>query len=215
MLQLSHTGFLEFPRLEPVVRVLLEHGYEIIKKEKEAFLRQAEDYEYYFDDLLENHPWAEVYKEEQDEIERAYYNLYELLDIPPLPRYQKHDGVSEITILEGTVEKQFEMLYNTMEPSCGKAKSMQGEAIRIIGTVNVGMRGGGENLNVDEKRMFKHLIEFLGQGNPLSDEEIKRVKELRSSRLNRDKLMEIAELVIRWISMNTIPFPLPEVTYKK
>lgn len=212
---LSHTRFLDFPRLEPVVRVLLEHGYEISKKEKEAFLRQAEDYEFYFDDLLENHPWAEAYKKNQEEIERAYYNLYELLDIPPLPRYPKHDGVSEITIPEGTIEEQFEMLYNTMVPSCGRAKSMQGETIRIIGTVNVGMQRGRENLNADEKRMFKHLIEFLGQGNPLSDEEIKRVKELRSSRLNWDKLIEIAELVIRWISMNTTPFPLPEVTYKK
>lgn len=212
---LSHTRFLEFPRLEPVVRVFLEHGYEISKEEKEAFLRQAEDYEFYYDDLLENHPWAKVYKEKQEEIERAYYSLYELLDIPPLPRYEKHDGVSEINIPEGTVEKQFEMLYNTMVPSCGKAKSMQGEAIRIIGTVNVGMQGGRENLNVDEKRMFRFLLEFLAYGNPLSDEEIKRVKTLRSSRLNWDKLMEIAELTIRWISMNTTPFPLPEVSYKK
>lgn len=227
---LLYGDFFDFPKMEQIARLFLENGYEVSEKDKEAFIRQAEDYEFRYDALIKDYDEAEKdkekdfdylkcrsdrYKEKQEEIERAYYSLYELLDIPPLPRYQKHDGVSEIIIPEGTIEEQFEMLYNTMVPSCGRAKSMQGETIRIIGTVNVGMQGGRENLNVDEKRMFKHLIEFLGQGNPLSDEEIKRVKEIRSSRLNWDKLMEIIELTIRWISMNTTPFPLPEVTYKK
>ena len=201
----------DFPRMEKIVRLFLEHGYKISEEEKQAFIRQAEDYEFRYDDLKED-SW---YADKIDGIEEAYQNLYKLLDITPIKRYVKHDGVSEIQIPEGSVSEQFEVMYNTMVPGRGRAKSMQGEAIRIIGTINVGLSGGRENLNVDEKRMFKHLLEFVQQGNSLSSDEIERVKVLRITRLNDDKIMELAELTIKWISMNTSPFPLPEVTYKK
>lgn len=201
----------DFPKMEQIVRLFLEHGYEISEEERQAFKRQAEEYEFEYDEL-QDHPW---YKESRDEIERSLKNLYELLDITPIPRYIKHDGVSEIQIPKGSVKEQFEIMYNVMVPNRGRAKSMQGEAIRIIGTVNRGLSGGRENINADEKKMLKYLIEFLGQGNPLSDEEIDMVKELRNSKLNDEKIIELASITIKWISMNTSPFPLPEVTYKK
>lgn len=200
-----------FPKNEQIVRAFLEHGYEISDKEREAFIRSAEDYEFHYEDF-QSKSW---YMNKKDEIESSYNVLFELLGVERIPRYEKHDGVSKIKIPEGSVAEQFEVMYNTMVPGHGKAKSMQGEAIRIIGTVNVGLSSGRENLNVDEKRMLKALLEFVGQGNPLSDEEIERVKNLRISRLNDEKMLELAGLTIKWISMNRNPFPLPEVNYKK
>lgn len=200
-----------FPKMEQIVRLFLEHGYEISEEERQAFKRQAEEYEFEYDEL-QSRPW---YIKSRDEIEKSLKNLYELLDITPVPRYIKHDGVSEIQIPTGSVTEQFEIMYNTMVPNRGRAKSMQGEAIRIIGTVNVGLSNGRENFNADEKKMLKYLIEFLGEGTPLDDKEIERVKEIRSSKPDDDKLIELAGLTIKWISMNTSPFPLPEVTYKK
>lgn len=115
------------------------------------------------------------------------------------------------------IESSYNVLFELLGVECipRKAKSMQGEAIRIIGTVNIGLSSGRENLNVDEKRMLKALLEFVGQGNPLSDEERERVKNLRISRLNDEKILELAGLTIKWISVNRNPFPLPEVNYKK
>lgn len=203
----SDTGF---PKLEKIVRLFLENGYTVNEQERNALIRNAKKYEFEKDSYTYS-----SYTEHIDEIETALDNLYKLMDIKPVPRITKHDGVSPISIPTGTVEEQFEILYNTLTPSHGKAKSMQGEAIRIVGCINSGISYGRENLNANEKLMLKSLMEFLSNGNAVSEENLEAVKRIRLSKINQDKLIDLAGIVILWIEQNPNPFPLPETPYKK
>lgn len=198
-----------FPQLEKIVQLFLENGYHINEQERQALCRTAEEYEFKKDRYT--YP---AYTEHVDEIETSLDNLYKLLDVEPVPRITKHDGISPITVPTGTVEEQFQILYNTLTPSQGKAKSMQGEAVRIVGCINTGISCGRENLNPNEKLMLKCLTGFLSQGNALSDEEIGSVEKIRTSTINQENVLTLAGIVISWLSQNPQPFPLPETPYK-
>lgn len=90
-----------------------------------------------------------------------------------------HDGVSPILVTETEESAQFQQLWNYLVPPSGRAKTAQGEIIRIAGRVRHElMDNGGMNWDDDFHKMLQAFLEYLRLGNPFNDDDIKSAKLL-------------------------------------
>ena len=90
-----------------------------------------------------------------------------------------HDGVSPIIITETEEKAQFRQLWNYLVPPSGRAKTAQGEIIRIAGRVQHElMDNGGMNWDDDFHKMLQAFPEYLRLGNAFSEDDIKTAKLL-------------------------------------
>ena len=69
------------------------------------------------------------YLEETDE---ALNELYEMFDVTPVEKINKHDAVSPIVVHSETWQQQHHELWEYLVPGSGHADTIQGEVIRII-----------------------------------------------------------------------------------
>ena len=86
-----------------------------------------------------------------------------------------HDGVSPINIPdEEDEDKLFQMLWEYLVPSCGKAQTAQGEIIRIAGRVqHEFLNNGCINWDEDFHKMLDTFLKYLPLGNGFSEEDLK------------------------------------------
>ncbi|QWQ83084.1 ankyrin repeat domain-containing protein [Corynebacterium glutamicum] len=166
----------------------------------------------------------EVYNEESvDQASADMIWLYDRFDIPEELRANTpilHDGVSPIELPGDTWQEQFIEGYDLLVPAMGKAKSLQGEAIRIAGRVSNEFHGnGGVNWDKDFKRMAKSLNHICEQGVPLGEPELEElaaaVKSVRKGEPTEEEIDTLPRLATKWVAQNPQPLPLGEVDYKR
>lgn len=91
-----------------------------------------------------------------------------------------HDGVSPIHPIKETDErKAFQMLWDYLVPSYGKAQTAQGEIIRIAGRVqHEFLDNGCMNWDEDFPKMLDVFLQYLQLGNGFSEEDLEAAKVL-------------------------------------
>ena len=146
--------------------------------------------------------------------------LYRRFEIAPavVPDNDKHDGVSAITVSGNTWKEQYNELWAKLVPASGKAQTVQGEMIRIIGKVSYEiLDNGGLNWGGDYKKMLKALSGFMNSfdssGNAPVDEATGIIKKISAS-TDEKPLNRLTEIIVDLIISNPQPVPLGEVNYE-
>lgn len=90
-----------------------------------------------------------------------------------------HDGVSPIIVTETEENAQFNQLWKYLVPSYGRAKTAQGEIIRIAGRISHEIWDNGcINWDSDYRKMLHTFPKYLHLGNSFSEEDIKAAEML-------------------------------------
>lgn len=123
-----------------------------------------------------------------------------------------HDGVSPIHVPNEEDEEQaFQMLWESLVPPYGKARTAQGEIIRIAGRVRQEFLGNGcINWDEDFHKMLDAFLEYLQLGNGFSQEDWKiaevyvgLLKENGEKGFIDNRLVEIlCSCAMAWVKQN-------------
>lgn len=194
-----------------IAEIFLNRGMKISDKMKEQVQRIGRNFEFYKADF--NPDYLEA-------AEQGLNKLYQLFSVPPAPPLKRHDGMSKITVINGTWPKQHNALWELLVPGRGHADTVQGEVIRISGRVaHEVMDNGGINWDSDYRKMLKYLLNCFAEGNPLTEEELKEAryigKLISHSGEADDEPERLMELAVKWVSQNTEPIQLEEVEYER
>ena len=162
---------------------------------------------------------ADFNKERVEQYSDALDELYKIFDVEPVPRREIHDGTSVISIKATTWQKQHEELWNMLVPGKGKAQTMQGEMIRIVGKVLYEiLDNGGINWDDDYRQMLRTLHTFLQMGSGIESglvEEACNLTKKISPHSSKKELYRLNELVVQWVIANPEPVKLGDVDYDR
>ena len=109
-----------------------------------------------------------------------------------MEKYEKqaapvHDGISPIIITETEETAQFNQLWSYLVPPSGRAKTAQGEIIRIAGRVqHEFLDNGGMNWDDDFRKMLHTFPQYLRLGNAFSEDDIKSAELLTDRKVAED-----------------------------
>ena len=212
-LALSHSDDNHIVEALFIAKILLEHGAEPTESTEEYVSRAGE--------LFRLNKFNMTH-EQVDELTTVLNDLYSLVGITPVvvtPK-KKHDGVSEIKVSGETWKDQYNELWELLVPDSGKAKTLQGEAIRIIGKINYEiLDNGAMNWDAQYRKMKKFLAEILkSNAGDLEKEKLDEAVLLAgsiSSKSDKKTLYRLTELIVEWILANPTPIPLGEVDYTR
>jgi hypothetical protein len=156
------------------------------------------------------------YLEETDE---ALNELYEMFDVTPVKKINKHDGVLPIVVHSETWQQQHHELWEYLVPGSGHADTIQGEVIRITGRVsNEIMNNGGINWDKEYKKMLKALLNYLETSTPLTADDLElaaqAVAELQSGQ-GDDETALLCHLAVKWVLANPEPLKIGKVEYRR
>ena len=196
------------PKVVRISKMLLEAGCEKTEKAKELVRKIGERFEFYRDGISEE--LVNSLSEELDE-------LYRLFDVTPVPGKKIYDGKSPISVNSTSWQDQYNELWQMLVPGSGKAKTVQGEMIRIVGRVTHEILDNGSmNWGPDFKLMLKTYSDFLSMNESTEQELLEEAAGLSGSiSANSDKavLYRLTELTVKWILSNPDPIPLGKVDY--
>lgn len=147
----------------------------------------------------------------------ALVHLYELFDVPPVPRRKMHDGVSDIVAKARDWKQQHRELWDMLIPSSGAADTVQGEVIRIAARINDELdRNGGVNWDSDYRKMAKAYLVIIASGTALGSNKLSQAKTIISGlNKNSEGAEELDKWAVEWITLNRKPLKLPEPEYKR
>ena len=212
-LALSHFDNNHISQALSIAKMLLDHRAETTDLTKELVCKIGKA----FESLKDN-----MNKEQLDELAPVMSELYDRFDIQPVVVLHTdiHDGVSEITVNGKTWKEQYNELWSKLVPASGKAKTLQGETIRIIGKVNYELLdNGGMNWDADYRIMKKFLADMLrSNAGSLEKEKLDEAVLLAgsiSSKSDKKVLYRLTELIVDWVLANPKPILLGEVDYKR
>lgn len=194
-----------------IADILLEAGAEITDHMKTYVEEIGKRFELYRDSFNKD------YLEETD---AALTHLYELFHVVPVPRLNKHDGISMIRVKSEGWRKQHTELWNFLVPGRGHAKTVQGEVIRISGKVaHELLDNGGMNWDNDYRIMLDSFIKYVRSGVSLSEDEISEAAESAKNILNASdnekKVEKLSELAVQWVLKNPEPILIEKVEYNR
>lgn len=194
-----------------IAKMLLDHGAETTEDTKDCVSRVGAFFEAKKDELD---------KERLDELAPIMNELYRRFELAPnvVPHKDIHDGISEITVRGNTWKEQYKELWAKLVPESGKAQTVQGEMIRIVGKVSYEiLDNGGLNWGGDYKKMLKALSGFMNSfdssGNAPVDEATGIIKKISAS-TDEKPLNRLTEIIVDLIISNPQPVPIGEVTYE-
>ncbi|MDE7309520.1 MAG: ankyrin repeat domain-containing protein [Lachnospiraceae bacterium] len=202
---------MDIEKVADIAEIFLNQGMKINNKMKEQVQRIGKNFEFYKADF--NPDYLEV-------TEQGLNKLYQLFSVPPVPPLKRHNGISKITVINGTWPKQHNALWELLVPGRGQANTVQGEVIRISGRVaREVMDNGGMNWDNEYRKMLKYLLDCFAEGNPLTEKELKEAqyigKLISHSGEADDEPERLMELAVKWVAQNTEPIQLGEVEYKR
>ena len=152
------------------------------------------------------------------EVGRAIDRLFEICGVDPVAPIQFHDGISPIVVPAGSWKKAFRALWDSLVPFSGRAKTAQGEAIRISGRISYEiLHNGGGNWDRAYEKLVDGLSGTLGSGVSLPAGELAEVRQhlaaLRQAAYDEYAIDRVSELAVAWVRLNPspIPNPLPDV----
>ncbi len=122
-----------------------------------------------------------------------------------------HDGVSPIIITETEETAQFHQLWSYLVPPSGRAKTAQGEIIRIAGRVqHEFLDNGGMNWDEDFRKMLRAFPKYLSLGNAFSEDDIQSAELLTNllimagdeGRIMDNLCAALCACAVTWVSQN-------------
>ncbi|SJM70215.1 ankyrin repeat protein [Gulosibacter sp. 10] len=193
-----------------MAKLLFDHGATATPEMTEQVQRIGERFEFYRDVFN---------KDSLDETDAALRELYFLFDATPAVQRQIHDGVSPIVMPEGNWSEQYDALWEMLVPGKGKAKTVQGEVIRLSGKLGHEiLDNGGINWNKDFRTMLEALVRYFGEGNALDESELAEAQSLitgvKRGDLDESEVYRLDELAVAWVARNPEPISLPQVNYR-
>lgn len=203
---LSRCGNANIPNMVEVAKILLGAGIAITPAMQEKVTRIGTNFEFYRDSFN---------PEYLDETDAALQELYQLFDVPPVPRLQKYDGSVPISVKGMTWTEQYNELWDMLVPGSGKAKFVQGEVIRIVGRLRHEiLDNGGMNWDADFRAMRKQLAVMMAGGKAADETILRKIKRI-SPHVDESILDEVTVAAVQWILDNPDPMALGEVDYKR
>jgi len=207
---LSHASNTKIAGLVGVSKAFFDRGVKITKEMKESITRIGKSFEFH----------REAFNPESvDEYSNALDELYKMYGVEPVARRIVHDGISNIIVERNEPMEQFKKLWGYLVPSSGKAKTVQGEVIRIAGRIEDEInRNGGYNWDGQYKKMLKAFIQHISSYNSLPDNLVNEANEI-SLILNNKEYTERVEryciMAVKWVELNPKPIILEKVNYKR
>jgi hypothetical protein len=192
----------ELDRMPALVTVLLEAGAACTPAMKGFVRRVGESFELYrqaFDP-------AGV-----DAASAALDFLYQTFKVTPARRRQMHDGVALIVTEATTWQEQHAELWRLLVPGSGRAKTVQGEVIRISGRISDGWeRNGGINWDLADAQLADALAGYVQQGESLARSEVTEIQSIVRSLVERDGRGNdrLQALAVAWVLKNPQPLAL-------
>ena len=196
------------PNAVRISEMLMAAGCEKTEKTDELVKNIGERFEFFRDSMSD---------ELVDSLSEALDELYRLFGVTPVPRKKTYDGKSPISVSSAKWQEQYNELWQMLVPGSGKAKTVQGEMIRIVGRVTHEILDNGSmNWGSDFKLMLKSYSDFLKMNESLEPELVEEADKIsRRISANSDKtdLYRLSELTVKWVLANPDPIPLGNVEY--
>lgn len=207
---LAHCDNIYIPKALDISRMLLNSGSRVTDKTIEYVQKIGERFEFFRDNIN---------KDIVNELSTALEELYELFGVTPMARRTLHDGTTQISVKGKRWQEQYDELWNMLVPGNGKAQTIQGEMIRIIGKITHEiLDNGGINWDDDYREMINTLGEFLILNKGLQKELVEEVsciiKHITVS-MNKETLYRLTEIIVQWVLANSEPLPLGKVNYNR
>ncbi len=184
-------------------------GANLTEKAKETITKKCEDFAFRKDSLSNEEFVAES--------QVAYEKLFALMGAEAPEEVQKHDGISDIAYIGEKPSDIYNNLWEFLVPGSGRAKSGQGECIRLIGRLsNEILNNVGMNWCSDFKLMAKTFGEYLKSGEPLEEEmlvQVDRITKKISKSTSKDDIELLMLYAVAWIGLNPKVMPLIEAEY--
>lgn len=143
--------------------------------------------------------------------EEAMQKICSLFGMESVKGATKHDGISPITIAEDDNVKAFELLYYSLVPAKGICETVQGELIRLSGSIRLWLiENGGDKVRWKSKcePMVKSLSELLTKGYGSDNGINSSIKEM-VDKITFDSEPEeadpICDLCVDWVRKNPEP----------
>lgn len=148
--------------------------------------------------------------------DEALSALYELFGVTPVARRVMND-TEEIKVTSRKWQTQYEELRSKLVPGSGKARTLQGEMIRIVGKVTYEiLDNGAVNWDDDYSRMMTAFVSYLDRNEKLEPSLVSEAVAL-ASHVNADSgkadLYRLTELTVNWVIANSKPIMLGDVDY--
>ena len=198
------------PKAVRISKMLLEAGCEKDETTKDLVKKIGKRFEFFRDSMSEE--FAVSLSEALDE-------LYKLFGVPPVPRKKTYDGKSPISVSSTNWQDQYNELWQMLVPGSGKAKTVQGEMIRIVGRVTHEILDNGSiNWGTDFKLMLKTYSGFLRLNKSLEPDLVEEADKIsKGIYANSDKasLYRLSELTVKWVLANPDSIPLGKVEYNR
>lgn len=155
---------------------------------------------------------SEMSEQTKNELCSALNKLYKLFGVAPIPEREMQSG--RIFVKSKAWHEQFGELWNALVPASGKAQTVQGEVIRIVGkATHEILDNGGINWDDEYKKMLGELTDFLQTAHSSNEKNIEEaVKIIKSITSSTDKkpLYRLAEIIVEWVLANPDLIPLDE-----
>lgn len=135
-----------------------------------------------------------------------------------------HDGVSPIHVSEEDEDKAFHTLWQYLVPAYGRARTAQGEIIRIAGRVqHEFLDNGCINWDEDFQKMLDSFLKYLQLGNGFSKKDldsaevlVQLLKENGEKGFIDDRLTTVlCSCAMAWVKQNPKVIAPLEVEYSR
>lgn len=203
--RLSMTNMLQ------VCRLLIQHGADITPKARQALSKLGEQFEFRKSGITD----LGFLKEN----EAALKELYQIFGVTPVKPIEIHDGSSDIIIQETGFVRQYNKMWEYLVPPSGRAKTAQGEVIRIAGKVSYEiLDNGGMNWDADYQQMLDAMAEYFTMGNPLSEQDMQQVNKLIRQIYHGQGTEEpelLCAFAVAWVMNNQKVLPVLSAVYKR
>lgn len=156
-------------------------------------------------------------KDSLPQVESALSELYNTFNVKPVLSRKMHDGKSPIIASSNKWQSQHKELWEYLVPSSGACTTVQGEVIRISGRIANELEGnGGINWDSDFKRMADAFLDFIQQGNSISEEDLPEINQLvKDIKVKRGDANFMAQVAVEWVIQNPDPINLKSTNYKR
>ena len=196
------------PQAIRISKMLLEAGCEKTEKTDDLVKKIGERFEFFRDSISD---------ELVVSLSEALDELYQLFGVTPVPEKKTYDGKSPILVSSTNWQEQYYELWQMLVPGSGKAKTVQGEMIRIVGRATHEILDNGSiNWGTDFKLMLKTYSDFLRLNESLEPDlvdEADKISKGISANSNKAALYRLTELTVKWVLANPNPIPLEKVEY--
>lgn len=112
-------------------------------------------------------------------------------------------------VIKDEWKQKYLELWEQLVPASGKANTIQGEVLRIVGKVSHELLdNGGINWNVDYEELLDNLQQYLKTGNELSSMEqhelLTIISEIKLGKINEKKINYMIEMSVKWVVNNLV-----------